>query len=102
MRKNTLKRVLSYAGKYPLSLVGSIFFALLSVIATLFIPVLFGDAIDCIVSAGQVDFVGLKSVLFNAGAVVCVSALAQWLTSLCNNRISANVVRDLKSKKNCL
>lgn len=96
MSKNTLKRVLSYVGNYPLALAGSLFFALISVVATLFIPVLFGDAIDCIVSAGRVDFGGLKEILLKVGAVVCVSALAQWLTSLCNNRISANVVRDLR------
>lgn len=96
MKKGTVKRVLSYAGKYPFSLVGSVFFALVSVVATLFLPVLFGDAIDCAISAGRVRFGDLKEYLIGAGICVVISAIAQWLTAVCNNRISANVVRDLR------
>ena len=95
--KGVLKRVLKYVGKYPVSLIGSLVFALLTVAATLYIPVLFGDAIDCIVGEGRVDFVGLKSVFVKAAVTALVAALAQWLTSLCNNRISCNVVRDLRA-----
>ena len=57
-KKTTLSRILSYVGKYPLSLVGSVLFALLSVVGTLLVPVFLGDAIDCIV-AGNVDWTGL-------------------------------------------
>lgn len=91
-----LKRVLGYVGRYPVSLVGSLLFALLSVAATLCVPVFFGNAIDCIIEAGRVDFPALKSVFIQTAVAVCVAALSQWLAGLCNNRISCNVVRDLR------
>ena len=91
-----LRRILRYVGKYPLSLIGSLFFAVLTVAATLLVPVFFGDAIDCIVSAGNVDFEGLKRLFLQTAAAVGIAALSQWLMSLCNNRISCNVVRDLR------
>ena len=96
MRKSTLSRVLHYVKKYPFSLIGSFAFALISVVATLFIPVLFGDAIDCIVGVGLVDFDKLVSVFIKVGIFVGVSAVATWLTGVCNNRISIGVVRDIR------
>ena len=94
-KKTTLSRILSYVGKYPVSLVGSVLFALVSVAGTLFVPVFLGDAIDCIV-AGNVDWSGLGLQFIKTAVAACVAAVAQWLTSLCNNRISCNVVRDLR------
>ena len=95
MKKSTLSRILSYVGKYPLSLIGSVLFALLSVVGTLFVPVFLGDAIDCIV-AGNVDWSGLTLQFIGTAVAACVAAAAQWLTSLCNNRISCGVVHDLR------
>ena len=95
-KKSTLQRVLYYVGKYPVSLIGSIVFSLIFVVATLFIPVLFGDAIDCIVGKNRVDFTALKDIFVKVGVTVLVASLSQWFTSLCNNRISCNVVRDLR------
>ena len=94
-QKGTLRRILRYVGRYPLSLVGSVLFALLSVAATLFVPVYFGDAIDCIVSYG-VQWEKLYGIFAKTAAAAGIAALAQWLCSLCNNRISCNVVRDLR------
>ena len=94
-KNGTLKRILKYVGRYPLSLVGSLLFALVTVVATLFVPVLFGDAIDCIVENG-ILWVELKRIFFKVVIAVLVAALAQWLTSICNNRISCNVVRDIR------
>ena len=93
---STLKRVLSYVGKYPLSVVGSLLFSLISVAASLCVPVFFGDGVDCIVGVGQVDFSALQAVALKILLAVGVSALAQWLASLCNNHLSCNVVRDLR------
>ena len=93
--KGTLRRILRYVGRYPLSLVGSVLFALISVAATLFVPVYFGDAIDCIVSYG-VQWEKLYGIFAKTAAAAGIAALAQWLCSLCNNRISCNVVRDLR------
>ena len=72
-----LRRILRYVGKYPLSLIGSLFFAVLTVAATLLVPVFFGDAIDCIVSAGNVDFEGLKRLFLQTAAAVGIAALSQ-------------------------
>ena len=91
----TLKRVLHYVGKYPVSLIGSLFFAILSVGANLVVPVLFGDAIDCIVESG-IQWERLVEIFFQVGLALIVGAIAQWLTSLCNNRISCHVVRDIR------
>ena len=95
-KKSTFRRVLEYVGKYPFSLTGSIVFALISVGATLFVPVFFGDAIDCIVEYG-VAWSKLKRIFFKTGLAVAIAGLCQWLMSLCNNRISCNVVRDLRA-----
>ncbi len=94
-KPSTLKRVLRYIGRYPLSLAGTIFFAIVTVVASLFVPVFFGDGIDCIVENG-VAWATLKEIFLKIVLAASISALAQWLLSLCNNRISANVVRDLR------
>ena len=94
-KKSTLRRILQYAGRYPLSLVGSVLFAIISVAASLFVPVFFGDAIDCILESG-ILWPQLKTLFVKVAAAVGISALAQWLCSLCNNRISCNVVHDLR------
>ncbi len=94
-KPSTLRRVLRYVGKYPLSLTGTLVFAVITVVATLFIPVFFGDAIDCIVESG-VQWKPLKAIFFKIAGVAGLAALSQWLLSLCNNRISCNVVRDLR------
>ncbi len=95
-KPSTLKRILRYVGRYPLSLIGSLIFAIITVVATLFVPVLFGDAIDCIVGKGVVLWEELKNIFIKTGVAIFVAALSQWLMSVCNNRISCNVVRDLR------
>ena len=95
-KPSTLRRILRYVGKYPVSLIGSLLLSLLSVAATLCVPVFFGNAIDCIVGRGQVDFDGLIAVFIKTAIAVAVAAVSQWLVSLCNNRISCNVVHDLR------
>ena len=95
-KQSTLSRVLRYVGKYPFSLIGSLAFAVVSVVATLFIPVLFGDAVDCIVGKGAVDFEKLKNIFVWVAVAVGVAVVSQWLMSLCNNRIACNVVHDLR------
>lgn len=94
-KPSTLKRVLSYVSKYPVALVLSLLFAALSVTASLLVPIFIGDAIDCILES-SVLWEELKLIFVKIGGAVLASALTQWLTSLCNNRISCNVVRDLR------
>lgn len=95
-KRGNFRRILRYVGKYPLSLTGSLLFALLSVAGTLLVPVFFGEAIDCIVGVGEIYWEELFSLFIKTAAAVGVAALSQWLMSLCNNRISCNVVRDLR------
>ncbi len=95
MKKSTFRRVLGYVGKYPFSLAGTLIFATVTVVASLFVPVFFGDGIDCIIEGG-VQWEGLTSIFLKIVVTVVIAALSQWLLSLCNNRISCNVVRDLR------
>ena len=94
-KKGVLKRILCYVCRYPFAFAGSLAFAVVTVVSTLLVPVLFGNAIDCLVGKG-VKWAELKEIFGQIALVVGVGALAQWLMSLCNNRISCNVVRDLR------
>ena len=92
---STLKRVLQYVGRYPVSLVGSFVFAVVTVAATLCVPVFFGDAVDCILESGVLWY-NLKVIFIKTGVAIVIAALSQWLMSLCNTRISCNVIRDIR------
>ena len=96
IKGSTLKRILKYVGRYPLALIGSLLFAVITVVASLCIPVFFGDAIDCIVETG-VTWSSLKGIFVKIVAVVLIAAVSQWLLSLCNNYLSCNIVRDLRA-----
>ena len=92
---STLKRILRYVGRYPVALAGSLFFSIITVAAMLVVPVFFGDAVDCIVESG-VNWSGLFAVFTKTAVALLIAAIAQWLTSICNTRISCNVVRDIR------
>ena len=94
-KPSTLRRVLGYAFRYPLSLLASLLLSAVTVLFSLLVPVLIGDAIDCIVETG-IEWETLKTTMLYIGGSVGISALAQYLQSLCNNRISVLVVRDLR------
>lgn len=94
--RGTLKKVLRYVGKYPVSLICTLLFSLVSVVFTLYIPILVGDAIDCIVGAGAVDFTALKSICIKIGASLVAASVAQWLTGVLNNRITFRVVQQVR------
>ena len=68
VRKGTVKQVLRYVGKYPFSLSATLLLAIVTVGFTLYVPILIGDAMDCIVEAGKVDFSALKLIFFKIGA----------------------------------
>ena len=92
---STLKRILKYVGKYPLALIGSLLLAVVSVVASLLIPVFFGDAVDCILESG-ILWEELFALFLKIGVALGVGGIAQWLMSLCNNHLSACVVRDIR------
>ena len=96
MKKNgTLSRVLRYAFRYPLSLTFSVLLSAVTVFFSLLVPVLIGEAVDCITENG-IAWQSLYQNFWLIGGCVGISALAQFLQSLCNNRISVCVVRDLR------
>ena len=93
----TIKKVLSYIGKYKLLLPVSMLFALITVALTLYVPILIGDAIDMIIGAGQVNFDGIRPLLIKAAILIGITALSQWLMSTINNRIAYHVARDIRN-----
>lgn len=94
----TMKKVLKYIGRYKLLLPISLILALFTVAATLYFPVLIGDAIDCIMGYGNgTGFSQMKRILTAAGILVLLTALSQWLMSTINNRIAYHVVRDIRN-----
>lgn len=98
MRKDTIKKVLNYIKHYwALSLL-SLLFAEITVALTLYVPILIGKGVDCILSKGNVDFDGLKNVVIQIIIVVLITAILQWLMNICNNKITYNVVRDIRNE----
>ena len=94
--KSTLSRVLSYAFRYPVAMLLSLLLSAVTVFFSLLVPILVGDAIDCIVEQGLVYWQELYKTMALIACSVGISACAQYLQSLCNNRISVGVVRDLR------
>ena len=96
--KSVLKRVLSVVGSFKVSLALSLIISVASVILTLYIPVLAGNAIDGIASIGGVNFATVKKALF--GILICavLSAVLNWLMTVINNRIAYNTVRELRDR----
>ncbi len=92
----TLKKLLSYIKKYTPLIILSLIFAAVSSILTLYVPILIGRAVDCIVSAGNVNFAGIFGVIRQIIIVILLTAAAQWLMNICNNRITYQVVRDMR------
>ena len=97
-RKATLIRVLHKIRPYSLFVVCSLIVAAVSVAAQLYIPILCGDAIDLMLGKGNVDFAGVGRIIVEVLVVAVVAAFAQWLLSVCNNRITFSVSRDLRNE----
>ena len=94
----TLKKVFRHLGRYRIFVVFSILLATVSVALTLYVPKLTGQAVDCIISAGQVDFPGVVEVMIRIGICTLVTALAQWLMNVCNNKMTYQVVQDIRNE----
>ena len=97
-RKATLTRVLGKIRPYSLFVVCSLVVAAVSVGAQLYIPILCGSAIDMMLGKGAVDFSGVMGIIVKVLVVAGAAALAQWLLSVCNNRITFLVSRDLRNE----
>ena len=93
-----LKKVLRYMRRYWFYLAISILLAAITVASTLYIPLLTGDAVDCIVGKGHVDWAGVFAVLKQMVIVIGVTALAQWGMNICNNKLTYQIVRDIRNE----
>ena len=96
-QRSTLKKVLLRVRRYWAAMLLSLLLATVFVIMSLYIPILVGDAIDCIVDAGRVDFAAMKAELL--GVLICagVAGLSQWIMNELNNRITYGITRDLRN-----
>jgi len=95
-QKSTVRKVLCRIKRYWFYLIVSLILTVITVASTLYLPILTGEAIDRIVEKGLVDFDGLLGILKIMGVMVAITAAAQWLMSLCNNRMTYCVVRDIR------
>lgn len=96
--KEILRKVLNHIGKYKIFLFLSIVLAAISVILTLYIPILTGQAVDCILGPGAVDFDGIRAILKEMAVIIIITAAVQWLMNTCNNKIAYQVVRDVRDE----
>ena len=94
--QNTIHRVLKLIRPYTGMVILTLTFALITVVTTLLAPVLSGKAVDMILGPGQVDFAGLGKIAIAMVATIACTALAQWLMNVVNNRITFQVVRDMR------
>ena len=94
----TLRKVMHYLKRYWLLMALSILFAGLIVAMTLYIPILVGRAVDLIVGPGAVDFAGIARILKEGCVIILATALLQWLMNMINNKITYQVVRDVRNE----
>ena len=94
----TLRKVLHYIKRYWVLLILSILLAAVSVISALYIPILTGRAVDLIIAKGQVDFAGIFVILKQIGIIIALTALAQWAMNICNNKMTYNIIRDVRKE----
>lgn len=97
-KSGTFKKVLRYIGRYKYFLFMSVILAAVSVVLTLYAPILAGRAIDCIVGVNKVDFNEIVQILIRLAIIIGITALLQWLMNICNNKITYNVSRDMRKK----
>lgn len=95
-KKGTLKKVFHLIEKYKFLLFLSFLLAAVTVVLTLYVPILIGKAIDFILGPSQVDFISIFSLLLKTGIIVGVAAVLQWVMSTINNKITYNVIRDVR------
>ena len=92
----TLKKILNYIRRYWFMVALSIFLAAVTVVLTLYIPILTGDAVDLIVAKGLVDMAGILSIMKKIAVVMVITALSQWVMNTCNNYITYHVIKDIR------
>lgn len=96
-QKETIKKVLHYIRRYRFFLIVSLVLALITVVLTLYVPILTGQAVDLIVGKGQVNFAGVYHICVKIGIAILLTMVAQWVMNVANNKITYSVVRDIRT-----
>ena len=96
-QKETIKKVLHYIRRYRFFLIVSLVLALITVVLTLYVPILTGQAVDLSVGKGQVDFAGVYHICVKIGIAILLTMVAQWVMNVANNKITYSVVRDIRT-----
>ena len=94
----TLGKVLKFIGKYKVLLVFSISLSIVAAILQLYVPILFGDAIDTVIKQGEVHYSQLLSVLINIGICITIASISLWVMNLINNRLTYQTVKEIRAK----
>lgn len=97
-QKQTILKVLHYIKKYWFFLAVSIVMAAVTVTLTLYLPILTGRAIDLILDKGQVDFPGVFAILKKMAWIIAITAVAQWIMNVCNNKMTYRIVQDIRNE----
>lgn len=97
-QKDTLIKVLRYIKKYWFYLGISVIMATLTVILTLYLPILTGRTIDLIIAEGFVDFAGIMEILLQMAVIIGLTAVVQWIMNVCNNKMTYGIVRDIREE----
>ena len=95
-KDDTLEKVFKYIKNYRIFIILSLVFAAVTVILTLYLPILTGDVVDMMVSKGNVDFDGLLRIIKKMAVIIVFTGFSQWIMNICNNKITYNVVRDIR------
>ena len=102
MKKNTsfqtLGKVLKFIGKYKVLLVFSISLSIVAAILQLYVPILFGSAIDTVIKQGEVHYSRLLSVLIHIGICITIASIGLWVMNLINNRLTYQTVKEIRAK----
>ena len=97
-QRSTIKKVMNYIRRYWGYLGMSIVLAAVTVALTLYLPVLTGRAVDLILEKGVVDFAGILAILKKMAVIILLTAVAQWIMNACNNKITYNIIRDIRKE----
>ena len=97
-QRGTLRKVLRYIRKYWVYLALSIIMAAVTVTLTLYLPILTGRVIDLIIDKGLVDFDGVFAILRQMAVVIGITAVAQWIMNICNNKMTYRIVQDIRDE----
>ncbi len=97
-QKEIMWKVLRYIRKYLFFIICSLVLAAVTVVLSLYVPILTGDAIDCILEPGKVNVTEIQKILWKMGIAIGITMVAQWIMNVCNNKITYSVVRDIRDE----